>query len=1222
VAEESDASDRDEVVTDIRSAMDGPPFQVPVLLNDAGFVDALIDSGCQCFSAVRSDVAERLGGEFMDIPPRSLQGAEGQPGLGVISRLWVVPYDIDGWRSQLVAYVVPRLAHDLILGDPWLRREGVVIDSERRRLTIRAAGGLVVKELQERVSLPTEQRVTAAEYDEVVRSEKNNNEAEIRICFISLQEITQALITTTIASLKHDVTSMPGEGVLPPELEDFRDLFDPEKAASLPSHRGRLDHHIRLRKDDRGRDPELPWGPLYPMTRDQLLELRRQITDLMDKGWIRASASAAGAPVLLIKKPTGGWRLCVDYRGLNKITVPDRYPLPLIKETLRTLGQASWFTKVDVRSAFHRLRMAEGDEDLTAFRTRFGLFEWTVCPMGLAGAPASFQRYINGALGDTLGQTSTAYLDDVLTYSMPKSKAGHYDDVRKVLTRLRDAGLSLDLKKCAFATKEVKYLGYVIKAGDSVRPDPDKLRAVHGWETPTNVKGVRSFLGFANFYRDFIEGFSAIAEPLHKLTGRNTPFQWGVKEAAAFAALKNAFTSKPILAQWNPDLDTLVETDCSGTALGGCLSQWHNGVLRPVAYHSAALTKEQRNYTIHDKELLAVVRCLEAWAAELRGVSHAFTILTDHKNLEYFTRKRVLSERQSHWAELLSQYAYKLEYRPGRLAARPDALSRRLHQGNKTSQVVAPLMTPISIATGATRDQRDNVSLPLGCHIFADRHMQELWDAAMQEDPSYRVRLQAVQSGATRFPPEANTTQQIVDCGISAHKALLWRGVTWLPSWEPLTTTVIQKAHESPMSGHPGKNTTFHMLRRDYHWDGMSQDVSRFVRNCHCAGAHAQRRKRQGLLRPIPVADRYWTQISMDFMVDLPAATSTAPRYLLVITDRLSKYVQLEAMTSMEAAHCAATFKQTWWRFRGFPTSIITDRGSNWLGDFWTSLCEQVGIDQLLSTSHHPQTDGGTERANQEVQSVLRLMVNFEQTNWPECLAACQLALNNRDSSVTGVSPNLLLNGFAVDTLQKVHIEEGSRHSQKGAAVQFLHHLKEGAQLAQAAIAFTQQRQQESTNRARRPAERFRVGDKVWFSMRNVKTNRPKKKLDWLQRPYTVIGVPNALNVTLDLPGHLHRTVHVDLVERAASDPLPSQRLLDARPGPELVVEEEDPSLNEYAVEQILRVKNARGRGKKKALVKWTGYLDPTWEPVENVKDTLQWQQWQEKQTSRSNPNA
>ena len=231
-------------------------------------------------------------------------------------------------------------------------------------------------------------------------------------------------------------------------------------------------------------------------------------------------------------------------------------------------------------------------------------------------------------------------------------------------------------------------------------------------------------------------------------------------------------------------------------------------------------------------------------------------------------------------------------------------------------------------------------------------------------------------------------------------------------------------------------------------------------------------------------------------------------------------------------------------------------------------------------------------------------MISFSQTDWHTHLPACQLAMNNRDSSVTGLSPNLLLNGYTMTPIQP-HTELGvSQKSPKGRAVLFVDRLREGWALTQAAIAFTQQRQQESTNQSRRPAERFQVGDKVWFSTRNVKTVRTSRKLDWLQVKYTVTAVPSPLTVTLDLPGGLHKTVHVDLVERAADDPLPSQKQTDSRPGPALGLEEEDEDLREWKVEKILAEKNARGRNKKQLLVKWEGWLNPSWHPKEDFEDT------------------
>ena len=229
--------------------------------------------------------------------------------------------------------------------------------------------------------------------------------------------------------------------------------------------------------------------------------------------------------MLFVKKPGGGLRFCVDYRKLNGITRKDRYPLPLITETLRQLSQATWFTKLNVIAAFHKIRIKEGDEWKTAFHTRYSLYEWLVTPFGLSGAPATFQRYINRTLREYLDEFCTAYIDDVLIYSNG-SLADHRSKVKKVLQRLQDAGLQLDIDKSEFEVQRVKYLGYIIEASKGVQVDPKKIAAIKEWAVPTTVKGVRGFLGFANYYREFIPRFSHIATPLNALTKKDAPFLW------------------------------------------------------------------------------------------------------------------------------------------------------------------------------------------------------------------------------------------------------------------------------------------------------------------------------------------------------------------------------------------------------------------------------------------------------------------------------------------------------------------------------------------------------------------------------------------------------------------------------------------------------------------------------------------------------------------------
>ncbi|KAI0996457.1 hypothetical protein K3495_g11722 [Podosphaera aphanis] len=344
-----------------------------------------------------------------------------------------------------------------------------------------------------------------------------------------LATVTIADINRTLEKLSKTQTNITLESikkVLPERLYGFESMFLDDKTNELPPHRHNHDMEINLEKDEKGIEKLLPYGPLHEMSREELL--------------IRASSSPASSPVLFARKPGGGLVFCVDYRGINAITKKDRYPLPLICETLRQLTKSRWFTKVDVRAAFHRLRIKEGDEWKTAFRTRQGLYEWLVCPFGLCGAPATFQRFINSTLREYLDIFCSAYIDDVIIYS-----EGDLDDhfskvrkVRKVLNALNIVGLRLDLDKCCFGVKEVKYLRFIIEAGTGVKFDPNKVQAITEWEQPSTVSAVRSFLGFSNFYHEFIPNFSAICEPLNSLTKKGVAWKWETEQYNAFNKLK------------------------------------------------------------------------------------------------------------------------------------------------------------------------------------------------------------------------------------------------------------------------------------------------------------------------------------------------------------------------------------------------------------------------------------------------------------------------------------------------------------------------------------------------------------------------------------------------------------------------------------------------------------------------------------------------------------
>ncbi|KAJ1598128.1 hypothetical protein NDA14_005673 [Ustilago hordei] len=389
---------------------------------------------------------------------------------------------------------------------------------------------------------------------------------------------------------------------IPKPYQHLRDVFDEVEADKLPHH---TEHDLHLELIEGGKPPQ---GPLYLKGPKEMSELRRYLDENLEKGFIRPSKSPARSPVLFVPKKDGGLRLCVDYRGLNEITVKNRAPLPLIEEQLFLLRKARIYTKLDLRAAYNLIRIAKGDEWKTAFGTQLGLYEYLVMPFGLANAPAHFQSFINDIFRDIIGVYVVVYLDDFLIFS--DTEEVHVKHVTEVLTRLRNNRLFAKLSKCEFHTKTVEFLGYIIKP-TGIEMDPEKVRTVKEWPMPESVHDIQRFLGFANFYRRFIAHFARIAKPLTALVKpieRFKKFELPEEAQQAFHKLIQAFTSAGVLQHFDYHLPTRLETDASDFAIAGVLKQEHEGRWHPVAFYSRKMSSAEKNYEIHDKELLAVYR--------------------------------------------------------------------------------------------------------------------------------------------------------------------------------------------------------------------------------------------------------------------------------------------------------------------------------------------------------------------------------------------------------------------------------------------------------------------------------------------------------------------------------------------------------------------------------------------------------------------------------------
>jgi len=352
---------------------------------------------------------------------------------------------------------------------------------------------------------------------------------------------------------------------VPAEFKQYLGIMGQEAADALPDHRS-YDMKIDLKDGETA-----PWGPIYPLSEFELQTLREWLKEMLRKGKIQRSTSPAGAPILFVPKPNGrGLRLCVDYRGINRVTIPNRYPLPLMQELQDRVQGAQFFTKMDLKSGFALIRIRKGDEWKTAFRTRYGLYEFNIMPFGLANAPATFQDMMNHVFSDMIDLGLLVYMDDILIYA--KTEQEHDDLVRKVLQRLTKNKLADEPAKCVWRVSEVEFLGYII-GRDGIKMSQEKVEAVLSWKSPSSLVETQSFLGFANFYRRFIQDYSGVARPLTELT-KSSPkeWRWTPEAELAFQELKKRFTTAPILAHFQPQKPVIIESDASDFALGAVLS--------------------------------------------------------------------------------------------------------------------------------------------------------------------------------------------------------------------------------------------------------------------------------------------------------------------------------------------------------------------------------------------------------------------------------------------------------------------------------------------------------------------------------------------------------------------------------------------------------------------------------------------------------------------------
>ena len=931
---------------------------------------------------------------------------------------------------------------------------------------------------------------------------------------IHLNKITEADIRTFHEKQQRQpYTADQLRSRVPSQYHDLLDVFLKQKADELPPHRP-FDTKIHLKEN-----AQPPYYKSRPFSSHEQTVIKAYLDELLDKGFIRRSTSSAAAPVLLAKKPGGGIRICVDYRGLNEVTVRNRFPLPLVHDTLEKMRHAKFFTKLDVIAAFNKIRIAEGDEWKTAFITRYGLYEYLVTPFGLTNAPAYFQDFINSTLHDILDEYCSAYLDDVIIYS--KTREEHNRHVREVLQRLRAAGLQIDIDKCEFSVSKTKYLGLI------------------------------------------------------------------------------------------------VETDASDWASGGVLSQrGDDGFLHPIAYFSSKHSAQECNYEIYDKELLAIIKSLEEWRPELEGLDH-FDIITDHQNLKYFMTTKLLNQRQARWAEFLSRFNFTIKYQPGKQADKPDALSRL--PGTRPASLTDATDDRIShrYQTILPESKLDsNIALTacsLSLYGLGDEPIDDIIDRIYSTSGLIAEMTRILQLGLKKVWPKSLRSElrhlPLQKCKVIRNR-IYYEGRLFVPQSDETALQLIYHFHNTSAAGHPGRAKTAELVRRTYIWPRMHLDIARYIRNCHqCIRSKSSRSLPQGFLQPLEVPLRAWRDISIDYVTGLPECKRNGRtyRHILVVVDRLTKMKHFIATETLETEELVEAFISRVWSLHGTPETIISDRGTQFVSGIWRQLSKRLGTTLKPSSAHHPETDGQTEISNAAMEVYLRNYTSYLQDDWSDWLPFAEFAVNNATSESIGISPFFANYGYhprlgvepIVGPLPPMTPQQRKEYlSGEAIADKFDRITKQ----IRTAMAEAQEKQAFYANQKRIEAPPYRVGDYVFITTKNLRTDRPSRKLDTKREgPFRIVKTYRS-TVALDM-GNSRVTplFHHSKLTKAPKDPLPGQEALNKRPEDEgvLVRTEEGEENREWRFERILAQRSYKD-GSIKFKIQWTNSR-PTWQPADDV---------------------
>ena len=804
-------------------------------------------------------------------------------------------------------------------------------------------------------------------------------------------------------------------------------------------------------------------------------DAQQQIADMLKQGVIKPSTSAWASPIVMVKKKDGSFRFCIDYRRLNSVTQRDARPLPRVDDLLDSLQGYKYFSTLDLRSGYWQLDVNPKDRHKTAFVTPQGLWEFVRLPFGLCGAPSTFDRAMKIIMSGLNYESCLCYFDDIIIPSIDINQ--HCERLGLVLERLQKANLRVKASKCLFGADKVVYLGHTVSAR-GIHTEPSKIEAVKKMCPPNNVEQVRSFLGLAGYYRKFIPNFATIAAPLTSLTKKGCKFQWLTVHQRSFDLLKRQLCNAPILVYPQLDAPFILQTDASNVGLGAVLTQKDSsGDERVIAYASRTLTERERNYSVLEKEALAVVFATQHFRVYLLG--QKFKLVTDNNALTWL-HKIEPKGRIARWIMGLQEFEFEISHRPGRENANADALSRLVdtadrHSVEEMSDKYTTCFVKLTPELNLHQAQLKDPDIAIVVALKEQR---------LPKPPLFVWKKNEILRTLWYCWDELFLSDGLLVRAISTGQKVP-RRVFVVP--QSVVGQILHSLHSGPSGGHMGITRTLYRIKQRFFWPKMQECVKNYITSCsECMQSKLLPNQGKAPLTPILVSEPFvfW---AIDYMGPLPE-TSRGNKHLLVVGDHFTKWCEAFATKDQKAQTVARLLVSKLFSRFGPPDILHSDQGQNFESNLMHEICQIMGIKKSRTTAYHPQGDGQVERQNRTLQEILSSFVGEHPENWDLYVDQAVYAYNTSRHETTGYSPYELVFGreprMPIEVDLGVPLQNPRSHSEYAREVRQA--IRNSTEIAQKNLYAAKKRQALYADRKSKEWKPFELGSYVWL-------RRPKK---------------------------------------------------------------------------------------------------------------------------------